>query len=539
MHLNPIYQRQMQKPQILLVDDKPQNLKALETVLEDLDVQFVRALSGNEALSLSLKGDFALAIVDIQMPGMDGYEMVSILREGPKTRHIPVIFVSAIYSEDLHIVKGIETGAIDFISKPIVPEILHGKVRLFLEMYNQKKNLETLVEELRETRDRLAAERDKAEAATRAKSLFLASMSHEIRTPLNGIVGIVDILKQTTDPAKLQEYLEIVEISADNLLTIINDILDFSKIESQQLEFEKIPFNPEAEVNNVVKLLKMKAETKGIQFSAHFENQLPTRLIGDPVRFKQILINLANNAIKFTDQGFVKILISTSITPDNQCKLACSVIDSGIGITEEGKLRLFKEFSQTEKSVSRRFGGTGLGLAISLKLTELMGGEIGVESQHGNGSTFWFYIITGIESQEHKPTNAITEQEESKDKKLRILLVEDNRINQQVALFSLRKMGHEVDVADNGQIAIDKWLENEYDTILMDIQMPIMDGYECTRKIRAIETETAKKRVPIYAMTANAEKSERTFCLALGMDDYLSKPFKPEKLASILQKRNS
>jgi CheY-like chemotaxis protein len=362
-------------------------------------------------------------------------------------------------------------------------------------------------------------------------------MSHEIRTPLNGIVGIVDILKQTTDPIKLQEYLEIVEISADNLLTIINDILDFSKIESQQLEFEKIPFSPLAEVNNVVKLLKMKAETKGIQFTAHFEGNTPAQLIGDPVRFKQILINLANNAIKFTDQGFVKITIRSSIEANSQCKLYCTVTDSGIGITEEGKNRLFKEFSQTEKSVSRRFGGTGLGLAISLKLTELMGGKIGVDSQYGNGSTFWFYIFTDVASQETKSHGDTTENENFIAKKMKILLVEDNRINQQVAVFSLKKMGHDVDVADNGQLALEKWIENDYDAILMDIQMPIMDGYECTRKIRELEHEKARKRVPIYAMTANAEKSERTFCLALGMDDYISKPFKPEKLALILQNK--
>jgi signal transduction histidine kinase len=525
----------LHKPRILIVDDKPQNLHALETVLEDLNVEFVRALSGNEALSLSLKGDFALAIVDIQMPGMDGYEMVSLLRQGPKTRHIPVIFVSAIYSEDLHIVKGIETGAIDFISKPIIPEIIHGKVRLFLEMYHQKKNLETLVEELRETRDRLAAERDKAEAATRAKSLFLASMSHEIRTPLNGIVGIVDILKQTTDPVKLQEYLEIVEISADNLLNIINDILDFSKIESQQLEFEKIPFNLVNEVNNVVKLLKMKAESKNLDFGADFNGAIPPVMIGDPVRFKQILINLANNALKFTEKGFVKIIVETTVETDDSYKVSCTVADSGIGISEEGKLRLFKEFSQTEKSVSRRFGGTGLGLAISLKLTELMGGQIGVESEYGSGSRFWFYIKTG------KPAAGVTQKGEAamdiehEIKKLNILLVEDNRINQQVAVFSLRKLGHETDVADNGQIALEKWASNEYDAILMDIQMPVMDGYEATRRIREAEKESGRNRIPIYAMTANAEKSERTFCLALGMDEYITKPFKPEKLALILQ----
>jgi len=527
--------QQAGKPKILIADDKPENLIALEKVLEDLDVEFVRALSGNEGLARSLRGDIALAIVDIQMPGMDGYQMVSLLRQGPKTRHIPVIFVSAIYSDDLYIIKGLETGGIDFITKPIVPEILRGKVRLFLEMHHQRRQLEQLVEELRRTQQQLIEERDRAEAATRAKSLFLASMSHEIRTPLNGIIGIVNILKQTNDPARVAEYLEIVEISADNLLSIINDILDFSKIESQQLELENIPFSVATEIQNVIKLLHFKATEKGLELKSDIPSNIPGCVVGDPVRFKQILINLVNNAIKFTEKGSVLVTATLhDLTPD-QCVIYCAVKDTGIGITEEGKLRLFREFSQTDKSISRRFGGSGLGLAISKKLAEMMQGGIGVESEYGKGSTFWFTVTFGRCDSAHALGKAPAEVSTQPQSPKHILLVEDNVINQKVALFALQKMGHFVDVAENGEVCLQKVKEKDYDVVLMDVQMPVMDGYEATQRLRAWEKETGRKPLRIIAMTANAEKSERTYCLSIGMDDYISKPFKPERLEALLQ----
>ena len=525
---------QPSRPKILIVDDKPENLIALEKVLEDLNVEFVRALSGNEGLARSLRGDIALAIVDIQMPGMDGYQMVSLLRQGPKTKHIPVIFVSAIYSDDLYIIKGLETGGIDFITKPIVPEILRGKVRLFLEMHQQRKQLEQLIEELRKTQQQLIEERDRAEAATRAKSLFLASMSHEIRTPLNGIIGIVNILKQTSDPDRIAEYLEIVEISADNLLSIINDILDFSKIESQQLELENIPFQPAVQIQNVIKLLHIKALEKGLYLRAELPSNIPECVMGDPVRFKQILINLVNNAIKFTEKGSVIISAFLRDLTPSHCIIYCEVKDTGIGITEEGKLRLFREFSQTDKSISRRFGGSGLGLAISKKLVEMMLGEIGVESEYGKGSTFWFTVTFSRCDKSVLSLTTDTKTLIETQKPKNILLVEDNVINQKVALFALQKMGHFVDIAENGEVCLQKVKEKDYEVVLMDVQMPVMDGYEATRRIREWEKESGRKPLRIIAMTANAEKSERTYCLSLGMDEYISKPFKPERLASVL-----
>jgi len=527
------------KPKILIVDDKIENLISLEKLLEDFDVEFVRAFSGNEGLMQSLKHDYALAIVDVQMPGMDGFEMVSIMHESRKTRHIPVIFVSAIYRKTDHHVRGIESGAIDFISKPIVDEILRGKVKLFLEMYHQKKEREDLIKQLETTRERLEVEKAKAENATRAKTMFLASMSHEIRTPLNGIVGMIDILKQTQSLDKLAEYLEIIEISADNLLNIINDILDFSKIESDQIELEEISFDIREEINSVVKLLGLKASGKGLEFSAYISDEVPPGLMGDPVRLKQILINLTNNAIKFTENGFVRISLEVLNKDESGVFLRFSVTDSGVGITEEGKLRLFKEFSQTEKSTTRKFGGTGLGLAISKKLTELMEGKIGVNSTPGQGSEFWFTIYlkkaekpTSSSDSTHKPFRL-------PGKSMNVLLVDDNSINRKVALFNLQKLGHRVESAENGQEAVDKYISGQFDAILMDVQMPVMDGYDATHEIRKIEeTRNTQHPVRIIAMTANAEKGEMDKCIDLGMDDYISKPFKPEDLEKVLQRQN-
>jgi len=519
------------KPKILIVDDRIENLIALEKLLEDLDVEFVRAFSGNEGLVQSLKHDYMLAIVDVQMPGMDGFEMVSIMHESRKTRYIPVVFISAIYRKTDHMVRGIESGAIDFISKPINDDILHGKVKIFLEMYHQKKERENLIKQLEATRERLEVEKARAENATRAKSMFLASMSHEIRTPLNGIVGMIDILKYTRNFDKFDEYLEIIEISADNLLTIINDILDFSKIESDQIELENIQFNIRNEVATVVKLLGLKASGNGLDFTTGIDEAVPDVIVGDPVRFKQILINLVNNAIKFTEKGFVKVHIERLSHTKENILLICRVIDSGIGISDDGKTRLFKEFSQTDKSTTRRYGGTGLGLAISKKLTEMMKGEMGVESEMGKGSEFWFRIELGLVHDGEISIVPARKQIKLASKALNILLVDDNAINRKVALFNLQKLGHRVESAENGLEAVEKFTAGQFDVVLMDIMMPVMDGYDATREIRRQEDERQfPKKARIIAMTANAEKGEMDKCIDLGMDDYICKPFRPDDL---------
>jgi len=373
------------KPKILLVDDKFENLVALEKVLAGFDVEFVRALSGNEALMETFMHDFALAIVDVQMPEMDGYEVVELMRQEEKTKLLPVIFVSAIYKEDFHVVKGIETGAVDFIPKPIIPSILKGKVKVFLDLYIYRTQLEDKVEartrELKKANERLNEEilerrkanhvaekaKKRAEEADRLKSSFLANMSHEIRTPMNGIIGMADILRTTELSPQQEEYLDIIESSGKTLLAIINDILDLTKIESNQMTLEMVSFNLRDEIRNIIKLLEKKASDKGLELGVEVEESVPELVNGDPVRTKQILLNLLSNGVKFTEQGHVKLLVSTLKDTNKVSKILFKVEDTGMGISRDSISKLFNEFSQSDTSITRKFGGTGLGLAISKK----------------------------------------------------------------------------------------------------------------------------------------------------------------------------
>lgn len=416
-----------------------------------------------------------------------------------------------------------------------------------IENKKQKEEIRRQNARLEEINRDLHTAKEKAEDAAQSKSLFLANMSHEIRTPMNGIIGMSNMLKKTSLTSEQSDALNIIVNSAENLVTIINEILDFSKIESGNLDLENIAFDLHHEINNVTKLLKTKAEEKGLTLSSSISPFVPRWVSGDPVRFKQILINLVNNGIKFTEKGYVRISVTVEDRVNNRSVIRLEVTDTGIGIAEETKKKLFKIFSQADASFTRRFGGTGLGLVISKNLVERMGGYLGVESKIGQGSTFWFTITLdeatpkqpAITSEAQPSSNpSLTEQSkksESTQQKRKILLAEDNLVNQKVASMVITRLGHSVDVAGNGLEALDKFKQNQYDLILMDIMMPEMDGLEATMAIREIEkNDGSKKPIRIIALTANAMREDRERCMAAGMDDYLSKPFKPEDLEKVL-----
>ncbi len=636
------------KPSILIVDDLKENLLQLSQLLKDLRTTIHMATNYHEAMRIASSTELALIILDVEMPEVNGYELANMIKNETNNTFSPIIFLSAVFYDEMHIYKGYETGAVDYLTKPLNKDILLSKVNVFLGLeqiraelkrsealyqsivddqadlvfrsgpdycisfanqafcnllhkpinelvglnmfeivvpadmdvasnalrsFNPQNRIvrfehridngshaeswvnhtlrafykdDNIVEfqsvchditDLKKTNTALKAAQLKAEEETRVKSMFLANMSHEIRTPMSGILAMAEMLKTTELDEEQSEHINLICQSSSNLLGIINDLLDFSKIEANQISINPTRLVINSLLTNAAKLYKHKAEEKGNIIQVISNPSLPEYAILDEVKVGQIINNLVNNAIKFTTNGVVSLSCQLLAASEYRMKLKFSITDTGPGIDDDQKSRLFKPFVQVDNQLTTA-GGTGLGLAICKKLVEKMDGEIGLQSVKGKGSEFWFTVFsdtTVIPLHQHEVSPKSTFSTTS-IKPLKVLVVEDNLLNQKVALATLRKLGHIGDCAENGQIGFETYLRNPYDLVIMDIQMPVMNGIDATKAIREAEKVQKIKPTVIIALSANVTEAYRQACLSAGMNDFISKPFRFEDFSKTIQK---
>lgn len=501
------------------------------------------ASSYDEGLRVARLLEHHVCLVDYRLGARSGVELIREAREAQLTT--PMILLTGQGNHDVD-VEAIEAGATDYLVKDEThASRLERTIRYAVELNTERCRAEEALAAHQRIEVELAHARDVALESVRLKSEFLANMSHEIRTPMNGVIGMTNLLLDTDLSVEQRKMTETVKVCGDSLLGIINDILDFSKIEAGKLTVEMSDFDPRQTVDSVIEVLIEQAHDKGIELTAAVHSNVATRLRGDAGRLRQVLTNLIGNAIKFTELGKVSVQVMQETKTDVDAILHFTIKDTGIGLSESDEARLFQPFTQADGSTTRKYGGTGLGLAISKQLVELMDGEIGFTSELGRGSSFWFTVPTKRQLSlsevaplrpSSTPVPRLTLVEAQTKADLRILLVEDYVINQDVAIRQLERLGYHADVVDDGLAALKALQLDRYDIVLMDCQMPRLDGYDASAEIRRREAGiTGGRHIPIVAMTANAMMGDREKCIAAGMDDYITKPIQADDLKRVLE----
>ncbi|MBS3954753.1 MAG: response regulator [Methylomicrobium sp.] len=536
---------QLPKPTILVVDDQPANLQILAEILQNhYDVRI--ANNGEKALEITQGRDKPdLILLDVMMPVMDGYQVLAELGRDEKTRHIPVIFVTAQNDVDNE-TRALSAGAVDFISKPINPQVVSARVNTHLTLrqreiaYRQlNAELESRIKERTrqvETLNTALEERaTQAETANAAKSLFLGNMSHELRTPLMAVIGFTDLLQRQIDEPAALHKLSRIRKAAGNLSSTISQILDFTQIESGNTSRVSRDFNLVTMIQKINGTVEELAVAKKLAYTCWVDPTLPSNLSGDSVKLEQVLLNLASNAVKFTRQGVVNLRASLIEASGDDIKIRFEIQDTGIGIDPSLLEHIFVPFEQGDNSLTRQYGGLGLGLSINRKLIEMMGGEMGVESESAKGSTFWIVITLKRSQTQAAVASGLPPLQSLKtnNTKPRILMVDDDFINQELLKYLLMEAGLQCDTANDGEEAVGMVKDTDYDLILMDIQMPIMDGIAATCAIRTLPE---RRLTPIIGVSANAFDEVKDRCIEAGMNAFLTKPVVPEVLYSELTK---
>lgn len=633
-----------QKINVLIVDDREENIVALKALIHREDINIITTTSPNEALKLAWENSISIALVDVQMPDIDGFELVDMLKANPRTKDILVIFVTAISKETKYAVKGYNSGAVDYLYKPLDPYVTAAKVDSFIQLattqnllkqkneelenfaivinncadiicaieaktlriktvspavertigYKQaevidKKMTDFVDEELKdefvaalnkmaksktttsfETRftsfsgekiwfecrvtyksdtfflnasdishqkqyaTELINAKEEALKAKKVKEVFLANMSHELRTPINGIIGISSILQNTELTATQLEMVKLLEVSSQSLLGVVNDILDISKIESGKFSINNKEINLTELLKSVTDILRFKANEKLIDLKLEIANDVPYYIMADALRLNQILMNLLSNAIKFTNKGEVKLKVSRTSASEKSVSLKFEVSDTGIGIPKNRLANVFESYEQADEDTAIKYGGTGLGLTIVKKLVDLMNGELTAESIVEKGSKFTFTANFKLQQDNAGLIIKFTPNLKS-FKGIKILIAEDNLVNQFMVKKILTSWEVETETVDTGFKAVEMLQKQDFDLILMDTHMPEMGGFEAARKIRA-EFQSPKKDVKIISLSAAILEEEKAAALDAGMDDILTKPFVLEDLHRIISK---